>query len=116
MGNIADRIEINEEANDSSFERMLVARHLVTTRFPIAPEMSMSIYNNNNNRAIERNHYANEMKAKIVTYFYGKILVELNEFRHKNSDTMSIKALADLTKIIERIEDGSITDESELSR
>ena len=55
-----------------------------------------------------------ELKAKIITYFYGNILKELDKFRFKHATDFDHNVLYDLNTIIDKIIKGELADENAL--
>lgn len=104
MSNITDHIKVRTDFY-TTYGKGIFGEHKVECMIPLASDG----YN-----APPLAYMEDLVKAKIVTYFYGNVLRELNDFRCKHGREMEHEAITDLTSLIDRIIKGEITDGKEL--
>jgi hypothetical protein len=106
MDNIADNIQVELVPDPMRFGSRIMGKHIVQASIPV----ETGVQYQDPPRALMEDM----VKAKVVAYFYGPILQELEKFRNKHCNKMEYESVQALTKIMDKIYEGRMVDNNEL--
>ena len=102
--NIADQIKVEVRPNINDYGSRIYGRMMVEAGIPLD-----SYY-----QTPPQEYMEELVKAKIIAYFYGKVLKDLEYFRGKYSPKMDYETTRAISEIIDNIYQGKMVDNEEL--